>query len=230
MRRAPAIVAAFVVAGVVYAGGNGVGSGGLNGFPPATPVTGAAINPSSVTTPFVDAGNVTVSGTVMADKFTATGVVSFETAANGRIYYGGAGGHYILANGATGTALSTGGYSGGPFYNGAGVLGALMDSPTAPTVANGCTGEAVTWHNGSANFRFDVGTSCTGITSTVITLPATTNCWTCSCFDIAADATLQQAFAGCGTTSFTISNRTRATQAATDYTDSADIQCFCRGG
>lgn len=230
MKRAPAIAAALLFAGLVWAGGQGIASGGLNGFPPTPSVSGAPINPSSVTTPFVDAGNITVAGTVMADKFTATGVVSFETAPNGRFYYAGAGGHYFIGNGATGTALSTGGHAGGPYYNGAGVLGGLMDSPTAPTVSNGCTGESMTWHNGTVNFRFDVGTSCAGITSTVITLPTAANCWTCSCYDIAADATLQQAFAGCGTTSFTISNRTRATQAATDYVDSADIQCTCRGG
>lgn len=107
----------------------------------------------------------------------------------------------------------------------------VVDAPTPPTVANGCTGEAMTWNAGSASFRFDVGTTCAGVTSTVITFPtATTNCYTCACFNITSDATLQQAFGGCSTTTFTISNRTRATQAATDYVDGNDIQCMCRGG
>lgn len=159
----------------------------------------------------VASGGITLSG--------ANSRVTFDT------------GQFLISNGATGRLFSTGGYSAPSFSLGSAVgATSLADSATAPTISNGCTGEAVTWSNGSANFRFDVGATCTGVTSTVITLPAGANCWTCTCFDIAADATLQQAFAGCATTTFTISNRTRATQAATDYVDSADIQCMCRGG
>jgi len=214
----PLLAAIGFVAGLALAGGNGIGSGGLNGFP---------VGGGGSTSVFGFDGGVITADTV---NITGTGgtVLNF-TAQTARIVA--AGGNYLINNGATGRWLATGGY-GAPSYalGTSATAGNIMDSTTAPTISNGCTGEAVTWNNGSAAFRFDVGTSCTGVTSTVITLPTVANCWTCSCYDIAADATLQQAFAGCGTTSFTISNRTRATQAATDYVDGADIQCHCRGG
>lgn len=234
-------LAVLVAIGVAYAGSNGVGTGGLQGFPADQNVSGSGsqIGPGCVTTATgiycgtVDAGVLFVQGQAAANDLvlhaTSAGGINFSDS-NGanRITWGS--GRYVSWH-ATGYLMPTGGADGLSAGSiGLGTTPKLADSATAPTVANGCTGEAVTWNNGSANFRFDVGTSCTGVTSTIITLPAVANCWTCSCFDIAADATLQQAFAGCATTTFTISNRTRATQAAADYTDSADIQCSCRGG
>lgn len=211
-RTALALALGFSVGliGQVFAEGRGFPRGGGGASPNFSGSTG------------------TYSGTVTAEKFTATGVVSFESGLNGRIYYGGAGGHYITSNGATGTALSTGGYSGGPYYNGAGALGGLMDSPTAPTVANGCTGEAVSWHNGSANFRFGVGTSCAGVQSMTITLPATSNCWTCHCWNVTAQTELKQS--ACTTTTATITNMGTTVNTPADWNDSTDVQCACRGG
>lgn len=229
-----AIAGAVLVAGVVLAGSNGVGTGGLTGFPNAG-VNGSAITPSSVTTPLlkadvIDAGVLNVQG--------AAGIAGDLTLSAGNLNFGATGfrisspgGNYIGIFNSTGQMFSTGGTAQPSYSLGASATGGtLTDSATAPTVANGCTGEAVTWNAGTANFRFDVGTSCSGVTSTVITLPTTANCWTCNCYNIVSDATLQEAFSGCSTTSFTISNRTRLTTTATDFVDGADIQCSCRGG
>jgi len=64
VKRAAAILAALVVAGAVYAGGNGVGSGGLNGFPPTPPAVAFGFDGGAI-----EASTVTVSGNVIASRF-----------------------------------------------------------------------------------------------------------------------------------------------------------------
>lgn len=60
MKRAAAILGAVVAIGVAYAGSNGVGTGGLQGFPPPTPVNGSTITPAAIWTPYIDAGTIRV--------------------------------------------------------------------------------------------------------------------------------------------------------------------------
>lgn len=64
MRWAPVAIAVAIVAGFALAGSNGVGTGGLQGFPT---INGTGISPSSVTSPVgnfgvVDAGEVIIGG------------------------------------------------------------------------------------------------------------------------------------------------------------------------
>lgn len=60
-----------------------------------------------------------------------------------------------------------------------GVGGANTWSSTAPTVTSACTGPSVVNGN-SVSFEVDVGTSCTGISTIVMAMPAATNGWLCS--------------------------------------------------
>lgn len=161
-------------------------------------------------------------GPVTADKFTATGVVSYETAPNGRFYYAGAGGHYIIGNGATGTALSTGGHAGGPYYNGAGVLGALLISPTAPTVVAGA-GASVVVANGTAAFTIDLG----GAAQTgTITLPAATTGWVVYMQNVTTPASFVLSQTGGNTTTATFTCYSRTTGLAINWNANDVARCI----
>ncbi len=109
----------------------------------------------------------------------------------------------------------------------------LADSATAPTVTacSGGTAASITWSNGNGAFVFDVGTACTSESTAVITLPAATNGWLCSCSSTTADRMLlQKVIPPADTTHVTMQNITISTGASTDFTDSADVGCICRGG
>lgn len=105
---------------------------------------------------------------------------------------------------------------------------ALTDTATAVTIANGCTGETVTWSNGSALFQFDVGTTCTGVTTTTVTFPAAAHAWGCDCWNIGAATNVRQS--GGSATTAVLTNYGNTVATPTDWTDGADIQCHCRGG
>ena len=103
---------------------------------------------------------------------------------------------------------------------------------TAPTISNGCTGEAMTWNAGTATFQFDVGTSCTGISTTVITLPdqvTANHGYVCRC-DNLTTAARNIADTAWSTSSITITNTDRTTGLAVDFVDGDDIRCTCSGG
>ena len=103
---------------------------------------------------------------------------------------------------------------------------------TAPTVV-ACSGTAasVTWSNGTAAFVFDVGTSCASESTAVITLPAATNGWICSCSSTTADKMLlQKVIPPANGTTVTMQNITISTGANGDFADGADVGCKCMGG
>lgn len=107
----------------------------------------------------------------------------------------------------------------------------VTDSAVAPTVTAcaGGTAATMTWSNGTASFRFDVGTACTGESTAVLTLPTTTNAWTCFCWNVAAPThNIHQS--GYSTTGATMTNYAATLATVTDWVDGADIQCSCRGG
>lgn len=104
-------------------------------------------------------------------------------------------------------------------------------SKTAPTVV-ACSGTAasITSSNGTAAFVFDVGTSCAGESTAVITLPAATTGWICMCTSTTADRVLQQkVIPAASTTVVTIQNIVMSTGANGDFTDGADVACLCHG-
>lgn len=179
----------------------------------------------------IDAGTLNVANqlgtsTLIVNAGSSNGIAFTDANGLNRITYGS--GRYVAFN-AGGYFMPTGGadgYSASSFA--LGTTPKLTDSATEPTVANGCTGEAMVRNNGSANFEFDVGTLCTGISTMVITLPAVANCWNCQCWNITQRTNLMQS--ACGTTSATITNMGTSVATPADWTDGDNVQCACRGG
>jgi hypothetical protein len=101
---------------------------------------------------------------------------------------------------------------------------------TAPTVT-ACSGTAasITAHNGTGSVVFDVGTSCAGESTAVLTLPAATVGWLCSCASTTADRIIQQKVMPASTTQATLQNIVISTGANGDFTDGADVGCICHG-
>lgn len=112
-------------------------------------------------------------------------------------------------------------------------LGRLA-SLTAPTIASGgCTSPAVTWNAGTSAFLITIGTSCSGVKTVVLTLPAATNLWVCQGHNNTSDA--QQAAnyvtaRATSTTAVTITNYTRTTGVQADFTASDTVLLACSGG
>lgn len=106
----------------------------------------------------------------------------------------------------------------------------LTWSDTAVTVV-ACSGTAasIVWVNGTASFRFDVGTSCAGESTATITFTAMTNEPTCSCFIRAGTVTNLVQTSG-STTTAVLTNYSKTTGLAVDFTDGDDVQCACTGG
>lgn len=107
-RWAPWLVAIATVAGWALAGSNGVGSGGLQGFPPGGGSTSGAIAPSSVVTPFVDAGSV-VAVNVRCAAANGADCISVTTT-GARVHFGPGSTDYFTSNGTT-TVMSAGNFA-----------------------------------------------------------------------------------------------------------------------
>lgn len=101
---------------------------------------------------------------------------------------------------------------------------------TAPTVSNGCTGEAMVVNNvGTAFFEADMGTSCTGVSTVVFTLPTMTQGWMCDAVNLTTAARNVEATAW-STTSVTFTNFVRTTGLAADWTDGDNVRVKCVAG
>lgn len=105
----------------------------------------------------------------------------------------------------------------------------LAISGTAPSGPVACTTPAVSWHNGTAVFQIDVGGTCVGISTLVVTLPAAANGWECTASNTTTAARDVWATAWT-TTSVTFTNTARTTGLATDWADGADIRIKCMAG
>lgn len=118
------------------------------------------------------------------------------------------------------------------FFIGTG--GAVAMSGTAPTIASGgCTSPAVTWSNGTAAFLLTVGTSCTGVKTITLTLPATTNFWSCSAQNNTSSAKQDANVVvsrATSTTAIVLTNYARTTGLQSDYTASDTVLVSCMGG
>ena len=100
---------------------------------------------------------------------------------------------------------------------------------TAPTGPVACTSPTVTNSNGSAFMTIDVGTSCTGITTLVVTMPTVTTGYGCAVTNLTT-AAAQPVLTSSTTGSITITNYSRTTGLATDWVDGADVRVTCTGG
>ena len=119
-------------------------------------------------------------------------------------------------------------------HNGAGGIGfkTLAVSGTDPTIASGgCTSPAVTSANGTASFKLTIGTSCTGVTTITLTMPAATNYWMCDATDITTNATFRpEQSAAASATSVVITNYARTTGLAIDFVAGEVLLVKCLGG
>jgi len=109
----------------------------------------------------------------------------------------------------------------------------LAVSGVAPTIASGgCTSPAVTHSNGTAAFLLTLGSSCAGVKTLVLTLPAAAHFWACDAQNNTSDA--QQAAntiasRATSTTAVTLTNYARTTGLALDYTAADTLLVKCSG-
>lgn len=106
----------------------------------------------------------------------------------------------------------------------------VVVSSTAPSSPVACTSPTVTNSTGTASALIDVGTSCAGISTLVVTLPAATNGWSCWATNTTTSATAAVEMTASTTTSATFTNYTRTTGVALAWADGADIRIGCIGG
>lgn len=101
---------------------------------------------------------------------------------------------------------------------------------TAPSGPVACTSPTVTWHNGTAAFQIDVGTTCAGISTLVVTLPTMTNAPICWAINTTTSATAEVEMTASTTTTATFTNFTRTTGLVLAWVDGADIRIGCTQG
>lgn len=109
-----------------------------------------------------------------------------------------------------------------------GVSGGLAMSSVPPTIASGFgTSPSIVSSSGTVAFTVNVGTG--GAASTgVITLPACTTRWVCSCTDATNPNFFEEGAVGTSTT-IGIKNYDRVTGLATPWTASDEVDCTCTG-
>lgn len=114
------------------------------------------------------------------------------------------------------------------------VGGVTTISITDPTIASGgCTAPAITWANGTAAFLITIGTSCTGVKTVTLTLPATSNLWACDGHNNTSDAQQQTnypTFRATSTTAVVLTSYDRVTGLQEDFTASDTYLVKCLGG
>lgn len=114
------------------------------------------------------------------------------------------------------------------------INGVLAASSTAPTIpSGGCTSPAVTWANGTQTFLLTLGSSCTGVKTLTLTLPAAAHFWACTGENNTNDA--QQAAnhpvaRATSATAVIVTNYSRTTGLQADFTASDTLLLSCSGG
>ena len=112
--------------------------------------------------------------------------------------------------------------------------GGILISATAPTIASGgCTSPAVTWNNGTAAFLITIGTSCAGVKTVTLTMPAAANAWACDGDNHTSDAAQQTNYIvarSTSTTAVVLTSYDRVTGLQEDFTASNTYLMKCSGG
>jgi hypothetical protein len=110
----------------------------------------------------------------------------------------------------------------------------VLFNTTAPTIASGgCTSPAITNNNGTGSFLVTIGTSCTGIQTFTLTMPAATNQWACDANNNTSDAAQASnyiIFRATSTTAVVATSYDRATGLTEDFTASDTYRVKCLGG
>ena len=111
--------------------------------------------------------------------------------------------------------------------------GSTFISLTAPTIASGgCTSPAVTSANGTVAFLLTIGTSCTGVKTITLTMPAAPRFWACSGHNHTSDAAQQTNYIvprATSTTAVVLTSYDRATGLQEDFTASDTYLISCIG-
>lgn len=199
-------------------------------------VDAGALQALTVVTPFVDAGTIKVdvldAGTALINgvlrtkgqiiyEGTGQGAISFTGTGNKTIGFAPAGGADLTYREST-NRLESGPQFAAPDYWMLGTT-SLLISRTNPT-ATVCTGAAVS-ASGTASFQVTVGTGCAAATGT-ITFTACSTKWTCVCQNVTAPDSNVVSMSGPGTTtSCPIKNYARTTGVASNFTDGHVLQC-----
>lgn len=106
-------------------------------------------------------------------------------------------------------------------------------SATAPTIASGgCTSPAVTHNNGTAAFLLTIGSSCTGVKTVTLTMPAASHFWACTGNNNTSSAQQDANVLGARATSTTavvITNYARTTGVQADFTAADTLLMHCTG-
>lgn len=134
----------------------------------------------------------------------------------------------------TTTSLSTGAATTSSLSTSSLSLAALAFSSTAPTIASGgCTSPAVTWSNGTSSFLLTIGSSCTGVKTITLTLPAAAHFWQISCDNNTSDARQQASMLvnrATSTTAVVLTHYARVTGLQGDFTAADTFLCSAHGG
>ena len=110
-----------------------------------------------------------------------------------------------------------------------GTSGALTWSITNPSAITACTTPTRTNGN-TLSAQYDVGTTCAGVSTIVLTVTAATNGWECWGRTITNGGTHYMAQTGAvSTTSVTMTKFSRTTGLAVDFNDGEDVTVNCTG-
>lgn len=105
----------------------------------------------------------------------------------------------------------------------------VLISDTAPSSPVACTTPTLVFGR-TLTHEFDVGSSCTGITTLVYTMPAVNTGWSCDAKNMTNPSTSNPSQTAGSTTSVTITNYARTTGLAADWTAGDNIRMTCTGG
>ena len=108
--------------------------------------------------------------------------------------------------------------------------GVLVMSATDPTISGGCTAPAVSAANGTAAFRVTIGTSCTGIRTFTLTMPAASEFWSCHGENHTSDAQQQTNYLvgrATSTTAVVMTSYDRVTGLLEDFVASDQYLIHC---
>lgn len=259
-RWAPWALALVTAAGLALAGSNGVGTGGLTGFPNAGVGSGSTLGPGCVVTAtgiycvVVDAGTVYAAngkfdvldsgvlnvegqigaaGPIIGRAATNTNALAVATS-GARVDFGAGAADYASSDGTTVTFanhLSVAGTLWGKSAWANGAGGSMLGSGTAPTVV-ACSGTAasIVWANGSFAFKFDVGTSCAGESTATITFGSSASDEWSCSCFIRAGTVTNLTQTSGSATTAVLTNYSKTLGTAVDFADGDDVQCMCLGG
>ena len=106
------------------------------------------------------------------------------------------------------------------------ILTNRLSSSTAPVATTFCTSPSIPANNGTAAFTINVGTACATSVGT-ITMPTATTGWVCHFANVTAPASNVPSQTGGTTTTVTLTNYSRTTGLAANWTDSNVIRAMC---